>query len=50
MTALGNEGVSYSSVGAGIGLEFRFFYALDFDVQIGAAFRLKPEDIDLVWR
>ncbi|PSQ61922.1 MAG: hypothetical protein BRD27_02760, partial [Bacteroidetes bacterium QH_10_64_19] len=50
MTALGDEGASYSSVGAGIGLEFRFFYALDFDVQIGAAFRLGPEDIDLVWR
>ena len=50
MTALGDEETSYSSVGAGIGLEFRFFYALDFDVQIGAAFRLGPEDIDLVWR
>jgi hypothetical protein len=50
MTALGDTGTSYSSVGAGIGLKFRFFYVLDFDVQIGAAFRLEREDIGLVWR
>lgn len=50
MTALGDRGRSYSSVGAGLGLQFRFFYVLNFDVQIGVAFRLEQDDVDLVWR
>ena len=44
------SGPTYSSVGAGIGLQFRFFYALEFDLQIGAAARLEPGDVELVWR
>ena len=39
-----------SSVGAGLGLQFRLFYLLDLDLQVGAAFRLEPGDIEPVWR
>jgi hypothetical protein len=50
LTTLGDRGRSYSSVGAGLGLQFRFFYVLNFDIQIGATFRLERDDVDLVWR
>jgi hypothetical protein len=50
ITALGDRGSSYSSVGAGIGLQFRFFYVLDVDLQIGAAFRFERDDVKVVWR
>lgn len=50
MTSVGDDGVTYSSVGGGLGLRFRFFYVLDLDVQIGAAIRIEPGDVDLVWR
>ncbi|MEF8864804.1 MAG: hypothetical protein V5A20_03495 [Salinibacter sp.] len=50
LTEVGAAGPTYSSVGAGLGLQFRFFYALEFDLQIGAAVRLEPGDLDLVWR
>jgi hypothetical protein len=39
-----------TSVGAGLGLQFRLFYLLDLDLQVGAAFRLEPGDIEPVWR
>ena len=44
------SGPTYSSVGAGIGFQFRLFYALEFDLQIGAAVRLGPGDVEPVWR
>jgi hypothetical protein len=50
LTAIDREGPTYSSVGAGLGLQFRFFYLLDLNLKIGAAFRLGPGEIDLVWR
>ncbi len=50
LTAVDEAGSFRSSVGGGIGLQFRLFYLLDFDLQIGAAFRLEPGDVDLVWR
>jgi len=50
LTAVDEAGSFRSSVGGGIGLQFRLFYLLDFDLQIGAAFRLEPGEVDLVWR
>ncbi len=50
LTPVADDGSFYSSVGVGIGLQFRFFYVLDFDLQIGIAARLEPGDAELVWR
>jgi len=50
LTSVTDAGSFSSSVGAGIGLQFRFFYVLDFDLQIGVAARLEPGDAELVWR
>jgi len=50
LTSLDDAGAYRSSVGAGLGFQFRFFYLIDVDLQVGAAFRLGPGDVDLVWR
>jgi hypothetical protein len=50
LTALDEKGPTYSSVGGGLGLQFRFFYLLDLNLQIGVAFRLGRGDADVVWR
>jgi len=50
LTALDETGPTYSSVGGGLGLQMRLFYLLDLNLQVGAAFRLGPGDVDLVWR
>jgi hypothetical protein len=43
-------GGTRSALGAGIGLQFRFFYVLNFDLRLGAAFRVEPQDTEAVWR
>jgi len=50
LTPIDGDGPVRSSVGGGIGLQFRLFYLLDLDLQLGAAFRLEPGDVDVVWR
>ncbi|WP_263786282.1 hypothetical protein [Salinibacter grassmerensis] len=50
LTRVDSSGPTYSSFGAGIGFQFRFFYALEFDLQVGAAVRLEPGDVEPVWR
>jgi hypothetical protein len=50
LTPVGEAGSFRSSVGGGIGVQFRLFYLLDIDLQFGAAYRLEPGDADLVWR
>jgi hypothetical protein len=37
-------------MGGGIGLQFRVFYVLDVDLQVGAVYRVQPGDIKPVWR
>ncbi len=39
-----------SAFGAGLGIRFRFFYVLDFDVRIGAAIRPADNDVHVVYR
>jgi hypothetical protein len=39
-----------SAVGGGIGARFRFFYALNFDVRIGLAYRPSAQDVRIVAR
>lgn len=39
-----------SSVGAGLSLRSRFFYIFDLDLRVGAAYRLGPNDLELVYR
>lgn len=39
-----------SSVGVGLSLRTRFFYVFDFDLRVGAAFRLGSGDVTLVYR
>jgi len=50
LTAMDEAGPFRSSVGGGLGLQFRLFYLLDVDLQFGVAVRLEPGDVDLVWR
>lgn len=50
LTAVDEAGSFRSSVGGGLGLQFRLFYVFDVDVQLGVAFRLEPGEVDLVWR
>lgn len=39
-----------TSVGAGLSLETRFFYILDLELRVGAAYRWGPRDVRLVFR
>jgi len=50
LSPVGSASEFRTSVGGGIGLQFRFFYVLDFDLRFGVAFRLGPQDADVVWR
>ncbi|MFB6272702.1 MAG: hypothetical protein ABEL51_07395, partial [Salinibacter sp.] len=50
LTSVTRDGPTFSSVGGGIGLQFRFFYVLDVNLQVGAAFRVQPGDVEIVWR
>lgn len=50
LTNLNTFDQTYSSVGVGLGFQFRLFYALEVDLQFGGALRLEPGDVDLVWR
>ncbi len=45
-----SKGPRLSSVGGGLGVRFRFFYLLDFDLRIGGAYRLEPGDGTVVYR
>lgn len=50
LTSVDETGSFHSSIGGGIGVQFRLFYVLDLEVQIGGAFRLGPGEMDVVWR
>ena len=39
-----------SSLGAGLGLQFRLFYIFNFDLRVGAAYRVEPGDFEVVNR
>ena len=43
-------GQSLSSIGGGLGVRFRFFYLLNFDLRIGGAYRMEPGDGSLIFR
>jgi hypothetical protein len=43
-------GQSLSSIGGGLGVRFRFFYLLNFDLRIGGAYRMEPGDGEWIFR